>query len=403
MRDVDEGRFSMTTDGERIVFVQLSNFSDTNGALEHHVQPFLRGRRLDVVRVWPIVKNNPIWMGIGLLAGLWHHGLGRLRERGALIEAIIKTPTFFRMATYIARREVARGGPAAAVFMTQAMFDPSLPDTALILYTDDCILNPVNDLYLTSEILPENVVLERRLYARCDRIAVGGSHVARALAQNYDIGPDKAVVVGMGANVDRADGPVDDRPERYAAGRIVFVGIDWERKGGPELVEAFTRLAPRHPGARLVIAGCNPAVDHPAIEVLGRVSHDRVGELMGAASIFCMPSHAEPFGIATVEAARLGLPTVGTTTGGFPDTVRDGETGFLVPPGDVDALEVALDRLLSDPDHCRAMGREAATWARERFAWANVSHRLADVVEDAIADRARGRPVATGAATPRPA
>lgn len=384
----------MTTDGERIVFVQLSNFSDTNGALERHLPPFLHGRRLDVVRIWPIVKRNPVWLGIGLLAGLWHHGLGRLRERGALIEAIIKTPIFFRMASFIARREVKRGGPAAAVVMTQAMFDPALSDAPLILYTDDCILNPVNAIYPTAEVLPENVELERALYARCDRIAVGATHVARALAMNYGIGPEKAVVVGMGANVDRADGAVDDRPERYAAGRIVFVGIDWVRKGGPELVEAFTRLAPRHPHARLVIAGCTPPVSHPAIEVLGRLPHARIAELMSEASIFCMPSHAEPFGIATVEAARLGAASVGTTTGGFPDTIRDGETGLLVAPGDVDALEGALDRLLGDPDLTRAMGREAATWARDRFAWANVSHRLADVIEEAIGDFAARRPPA---------
>ena len=375
-----------TPKSDRIVFVQLSNFSDTNGALERHLAPHLRGRRLDVVRVWPIVKKNPLWLGLGLAAGLWHHGLGRLRERGALIEAIIKTPTFFRLASFIARREVARGGPAAAVLLTQAMFDPAPGDTPLVIYTDDCILNPVNRIHLTSEILPENVALERRLFDRASRIAVGGTHVARALASEYGIGADKAVVIGMGANVDRAgEGPIDDRLDRYAAGRIVFVGIDWKRKGGPELVEAFRRLAARHPHARLTIAGCSPPIDHPAIEVVGRVPLARVGELMAAASIFCLPSHAEPFGIATVEAARLGLPTVATETGGFLDTVREGETGFRVTPGDVDALEAALDRLLGDPDLCRSMGREAAVWARERFAWDNVAHRLADVIEAAIA------------------
>lgn len=394
----------MPMNDERIVFVQLSNFSDTNGALEKHLPRFLRGRRLDVVRIWPIVKKNPLWMSIGLAAGLWHHGLGRLRERGALIEAIIKTPTFFRMASFIARREVAKGGPAAAVFMTQAMFDPARPGTPLILYTDDCILNPVNALFPTAAVLPKNVELERALYDRCDRIAVGGTHVARAMARNYGIGPNKAVVVGMGANVDRDDTVAPDTSlERYSAGRIVFVGIDWVRKGGPELVEAFTRLSARHPGARLTIAGCTPPVDHPAIEVLGRVPHDRVGELMSRASIFAMPSHAEPFGIATVEAARLGLPSIGTTTGGFPDTVRDGETGFLVPPGDVDALEAALDRLLSDPALCRSMGLEAADWARERFAWSSVSQRLAEVIDAAIGSGAREDVTTFGSATPHPA
>lgn len=376
-----------TSNPERIVFVQLSNFSDSNGALEERLAPFLRGRRLDVVRVWPVFKNNPVWLAIGVVAGLWRHGLGRLRERGALIEAVMKTPTFFHLASFIAKRAVARGGPAAAILMTQAMFDPAPADTPLVIYTDDCILNPVNQFHSTAKILPQNLALERRLYARCARIAVGATHVARALDAGYGIGPEKVTVIGMGANVDcGAEGPVDDRLERYAAGRIVFVGIDWRRKGGPELVEAFNNLSTRHPHARLAIVGCAPPIDHPAIEVLGKVSHARVGELMAEASIFCMPSHVEPFGIATVEAARLGLPTVATTTGGFPDTVRDGETGFLVPPGRTDALEAALDRLLSDPQLCRSMGLEASTWAQERFSWTNVARRLADVIHDGIGD-----------------
>lgn len=378
----------MTADGERVVFVQLSNFSDINGALERHLPAHLGGRRLDVVRVWPIFKKNPLLVGAGLLAGARAHGLGHMRERGAAIEAIVKTPTFFRLAGRIARREVARGGPAAAVLLTQAMFDPAPDGTPLVIYTDDCILNPVNALFPTATILPENVALERRLYAKAARLAVGGTHVARALASEYGIGPEKAVVTGMGANVDRsADVTFDDRLERYAARRILFVGIDWKRKGGPELVEAFRRLHLRFPDARLTIVGCTPEVDHPAIEILGRRSPAEVGDLMARASIFTMPSWAEPFGIATVEAIRFGLPTVATTTGGFLDTVDDGRTGFLVPPGDVDALEAAFGRLLADPALARTMGLAAAEWARDRFTWDAVAARLGAVIEAAIAER----------------
>ena len=386
----------MTNDGERIVFVQLSNFSDTNGALERHLGPHLGGRRLDVVRVWPIFKKNPWLVARGLLAGARHHGLGHLRERGAMIEAIVKTPAFFRMAGRIARREVARGGPAAAVLLTQATFDPAPDGVPLVIYTDDCILNPVNALFPTATIVPENVALERALYDRAARIAVGGTHVARALASEYGIDAPKAVVTGMGANVDRSrDVVLDDRPERFAARRILFVGIDWKRKGGPELVEAFVRLHARFPDARLTIVGCTPEVAHPAIEILGRQPPERVAELMARASIFAMPSWAEPFGIATVEAIRFGLPTVATSTGGFLDTVDDGHTGFLVPPGDVDALETALGRLLADPDLARTMGLAAAAGAHDRFTWDAVARSLGAVIEEAIAEsrpRARPRP-----------
>lgn len=379
----------MKTENQRLVFVQLSNFSDTNSAIEDRLAKMLNDRRLDIVRVWPIIKKNPFWLAVVLLAGLWTHGIGRLRDRGALIEAIIKTPTFFRLAGWIARREIARGGPAAAVLLTQALFDPAPAGTPLVVYTDDCILNPVNRLFLTAEILPENVRLERRLYDRADRIAVGGRHVARALAEEYGLPPEKTPVIGMGANVDLVErGPIGDRLDRYAARHIVFVGIDWKRKGGPELLEAFRRLHMRYPESRLTILGCEPEIDHPAVEVLGRRPPATVAECLARASIFCMPSWAEPFGIATVEAARAGLPCVATATGGFLDTIRDGETGYLVPVGDVDALEAALGRLLADPELCRTMGLEGAAWARDRFSWKAVVRRLAEVLETTIAEAA---------------
>ncbi|TBW35098.1 glycosyltransferase family 1 protein [Siculibacillus lacustris] len=369
--------------GERVVFAQLSNFSNTNALLDRHLGQFLDGRRLDVVRIWPIFRRNPLWLAIGVIAALWYHGLGRLKERGALIEAIIKTPIFFRLASFIARRKIAAQGPAYAVLQTQGLFDAGVPDTPLVVYTDDVILNPVNAAYLTSELLPGEIALERRLYAHADRIAVAATHVARSLEAQYGIGADKVVTVLMGANVPSDTGATDLSLARYAARRILFVGIDWPRKGGPDLVAAFRRLAPRFPDARLVIAGASPPLDDPAIEVLGSVAPERVAALMDGCSIFCMPSRAEPFGIATVEAARHGLPSIGTTTGGFADTVIDGRTGLLIPPGDVDALEAALTRLLADPELCRTMGRDAAEWATRRFDWRSVSKHLADVIDDA--------------------
>lgn len=368
-----------------VYFAQLSNFSNTNDAVVRTLVEHLDGDRLEVIRVWPIIKKNPFYLAYGIAAALYHHGFRRIDCAGALIERIMKTPEFFGMASAILKRRIRSGGPVRAVIQTQGLFDAAVEGVPLVVYTDDVMLNPLNRLKETVKVPPRLERMERELFAHADVIAVAASHVARSLTDEYAIAPEKIRTVYMGANVavEPAE-PHDADLARYARKRILFVGLDWERKGGPELVEAFGRLSDRHPEARLVIAGSAPAVEHPAIEVLGEVAPDRVAELMAESSLFCMPSRVEPFGIATVEAALAGLPAVGTTTGGFLDIVADGETGLLVAPGDVDGLTAALDRLLGDPRLCLAMGRRAVVRARERFDWRSVSKRLAALIDEAV-------------------
>jgi len=82
-------------------------------------------------------------------------------------------------------------------------------------------------------------------------------------------------------------------------------------------------------------------------------------QYLAVADIFCLPSYREGFGTVVIEAAAMGLPTVGTKIYGLTDAVVDGETGLLVPPRDPHALFLALKRLLDDPEMLRAMGAAA--------------------------------------------
>jgi glycosyltransferase involved in cell wall biosynthesis len=122
--------------------------------------------------------------------------------------------------------------------------------------------------------------------------------------------------------------------------------------------------------------------------VLGRLPLEAVPQHIAEASIYCMPSKVEPFGIAVIEAARSGLPVVTTAVGGMLETVLPDRTGFLVEPGDVDALERALRTLLADPALCQRMGREGTSWT-EQFSWDAVSGRIVGKLADAMASQTR--------------
>lgn len=172
-----------------------------------------------------------------------------------------------------------------------------------------------------------------------------------------------------------------------------------ERKGIHLMLEAFARMAPRHPDLVYLIAG-----DGPYRSALGRLAHrldiesrvifaGPVSETeklacYDAADLFAMPNldlggDCEGFGLVFLEAAARGLAAIGGRAGGVSDAIADGETGLLVEPGDVDDLTAALEGLLSDPDRRHKMGMEARRRVAEHFTWEKTVEDLVEKVLEA--------------------
>jgi glycosyltransferase involved in cell wall biosynthesis len=138
---------------------------------------------------------------------------------------------------------------------------------------------------------------------------------------------------------------------------VLFAGRLSEEKGIVEFLEATEGL-PR------VIVGDGPLRGSVA-ESRGSVGRDRLAELYAAAAVVCVPSRREGYGMVAREAMASGRPVVATAVGGLVDAVADGETGLLVPPGDVVALRAAVARLLEDAELRDRLGKEARRRAGE--------------------------------------
>ena len=146
-----------------------------------------------------------------------------------------------------------------------------------------------------------------------------------------------------------------------------------EYKGVHELIRATARLA-RPAGAKVVLLVGGDGPERVALErqgaaelgsacrVLGPLTERERLRLLAAADVFALPSHEEGFGLVYVEAALLGVPSVGCAAGGVPEVIEDGRTGLLVPPGDERALACALERLRDAP----ALRAQLGAAARER-------------------------------------
>ncbi|HEY0184579.1 MAG TPA: glycosyltransferase family 4 protein [Rhodopila sp.] len=361
----------------RILFVKLGSFSHTNERILDQLHARFPDHEIVTFDVKDYVKRRFGVTALNALLEVMTYGPSVLSNPSARHAFFFLTPFMFR---HLSEAIVRRFGPEAASFefvlQTQGLFNAALPGRPFVIYTDHTIAShreyPHSDprLFRSAGLLR----LERALFLRADRILVSAAHVERTLVQAYGCDPQRVTTILIGANV--AAAPSSDALERYAAGRILFVGIEWERKGGPTLLQAFDSVATRFPQATLTIAGCAPALSHPKARAMGLIPRAQVAALLADASIFCLPSVVEPSAVASVEAMAFRLPVIATRVGGFPGMVADGETGLLVPPNDPPALAEALAALLADPQRARAMGQAGYQRGRELFTWDAVGARL---------------------------
>ncbi|MEU0189501.1 glycosyltransferase family 4 protein [Streptomyces afghaniensis] len=236
--------------------------------------------------------------------------------------------------------------------------------------------------------------LLRRIGAEVDSVTYLGSYTRARIAAA--VGPEAAARMrrlAPGVDADVFQGTEEaaarvreryglgDRPVVLCAARLV------PRKGQDALIRALRLVRRGVPGAVLLLVGDGPharalrrlAAEQGlagAVVFAGGHPHEEMPGFYAAAQVFAMPCRTrragmevEGLGIVFLEAAAAGLPVVVGDSGGAPDTVRDGETGFVVDGRDVGALADRLTLLLDDAELARDMGRKGRAWVRGEWGW----------------------------------
>jgi glycosyltransferase involved in cell wall biosynthesis len=181
---------------------------------------------------------------------------------------------------------------------------------------------------------------------------------------------------------------------------VLFVGRLVENKGCSFLLQAMAKLHARYTQARVVVIGDGALRRHleveaakiaPGAQFLGHQSQEVVREWMARASVLCVPSVtaengiAEAFGLVFIEAQAMGLPAVSFRSGGIPEAISDGLTGFVVPERDTDALSDRLHQLLSDSSMWRRFSEAGLERMRALFDLRTQTGKLEDMYEQVIA------------------
>ncbi|MFJ8716695.1 glycosyltransferase family 4 protein [Streptomyces violaceus] len=226
------------------------------------------------------------------------------------------------------------------------------------------------------------------------RIAAAVGPEAAARMRRLAPGVDAAVFQGSGAAAARVRERygLGDRPVVLCAARLV------PRKGQDTLIRALRLVRRTVPDAVLLLVGDGPharalrrlAAEEGlagAVVFAGGHPHEDMPGFYAAAQVFAMPCRTrragmevEGLGIVFLEAAAAGLPVVVGDSGGAPDTVRDGETGFLADGRDVPALADRLALLLGDPELAGDMGRKGREWVREQWGWDGAHEQLTSLL-----------------------
>lgn len=220
--------------------------------------------------------------------------------------------------------------------------------------------------------------LQMDYYSNCKGIFTMGQWLKKDLVERCGIPADKVHHAGGGINVDKNL----INPQNKTGNKILFIGRDFKRKGGYDVIKAFKMLKKDIPDLELYIAGpsSNP-IESPmeGYHYLGDCSHKQLSDLFNMCDIFCMPSYFEAYGLVFIEALTYGLPCIGRDVYEMPYFIEDDETGYLLKHDDVSELCTLISKLLKD-DRIKNNVLKKQDWYIKEYSWDTVANRINDVI-----------------------
>lgn len=245
---------------------------------------------------------------------------------------------------------------------------------------------------------------ERRNVERADLVMVTSRYSAEVAQREYGVPPERVAVVPEPIDLEVWDDQFWRAPRRPRGAPVVLcVARMYPRKRIQDLMRAAGILRARIPGVQVRVVGRGP--EWPmlsrlhaelglgdAVALLGDLTRERLAEEYVNATVFCLPSVQEGFGIVFLEAMAAELPVVGCRIAAVPEVVLDGVTGLLSDPRDPGALAGLIERLIADPALARGLGREGRRRALP-FTPRHVAERFLHAVhssQDRLGQQARG-------------
>lgn len=373
------------------MFLKYGGFSKINDSILRILKEQYPENEIEVFDAWELNKHN---------TSIYHYLINVyffLSEYG--IQLVLgpkkwkESFQWFFATSYIALQvnkniqKLFRGKDYKFTFQTQSIFNGKIDNIPNFIYTDHT--TRTNLLY--PDINPKQYMRSKRFikkseiktYQDATMIFTFGNLVARSLVTQYQIPKEKVVAVYSGSNVTLN---IDDQLKKNFSKNILFVGVEWKRKGGEILLKIFEEVLKYHPDASLTIVGCSPKnIKLPNCHVIGKIPLESVADYYKFASIFCLPTMREPFGIVFVEAMNYKLPIIANNIGCLPDLVTNDYNGYLIDNNINDYTKAICD-LFENPIKCQQLGENGFQYAQKKFKWEIVGHLMKQHISNALGE-----------------
>lgn len=274
------------------------------------------------------------------------------------------------------------------------------PTKPLVLWTDAAIGSLI-DYYpylsnLCSETKSKIYSLERKALQKCQLIIFVSDWAAQEAIQLYDLDPQKVKIIPRGANIE-CDRTTEDihnlltsRPQNLC--KLLFIGVDWIRKGGNIALEVAKELNKRGFPTELSVVGCQPISNEPLpsfIKVYGFIDRSqasgeqRVQQLLGESHFLILPTQAETFGIVLSEANSFGVPCLTTNIGGIPTIIKDRLNGYKFSQNaDISEYCTYITSVMSNYDEYQELAISAFDQYQSRLSWSVGCQKAIELLEE---------------------
>ncbi len=235
---------------------------------------------------------------------------------------------------------------------------------------------------LSQATLEEIETFEAIALTKAEHVIYPSPWAAQSAIEDYGVASSKVSVIPFGANLEHSPTAAEVLANRQTNPldpcRLLFVGVDWQRKGGDIAYQTLLELLDRNINAELVVVGTVPPphIHHEKLTVIPHLDKNSpqqrqyLNQLLQQSHFLLLPSRAECYGIALCEASAFGLPVLATAVGGIPAIVRNGRNGYQLPLAACGSdYADLLVQILANPAHYQQLTLLSRTEYDQRLNW----------------------------------
>jgi glycosyltransferase involved in cell wall biosynthesis len=235
---------------------------------------------------------------------------------------------------------------------------------------------------LSRETLEQIELFDAIALTKAQHIIYPSQWAADSAIGDYGVAPSKVSIIPFGANLEQPPAAAQVWANRQVNPmepcRLLFIGIDWQRKGGEIAFQTLLELLRRNIAAELTVVGTVPPshIRHEKLTIIPQLDKNcpqqrqRLNQFLQQSHFLLLPSRAECYGISLCEASAFGLPVITTAVGGISTVVKNGRNGYKLPlSADSNDYADLLSKILANPDHYQQLTRSSRAEYDQRLNW----------------------------------